>query len=388
MNLLLIGGTGVLSGAVVEEAVKCGNEVTIVNRGTRKRNTPQKVNFIKADYHDYNLIKEKLKGLHFDAVIDFLCYTKEQIAYSIDLLSSFTNQYIFISSACVYNTAIPGIKDEKSEMVLNGWDYSVNKWECEEYLRKEASDRKMIYTIIRPCVTYDDSRIPYGIMPPYGYHWTFAARLLAKKPIIRWDGGKAKWSMMRVEDFAVGVVGLIGNSQAYNEAFNICGDNAYSWNEVVEVVANYLKISPIFFDITSEDYKKYCKQRKGEIVGRSFDAIIDNKKIKKIVPAFKQTITLKEGIVKTMVAYKNHNYQKGIDWKFDADCDRIIKKCCKKNKVEAKKLNLKFIDYLNNAKLKDRMVYYLEYYRNTIPIKILNLGIRILKKIMFFLRRF
>ena len=62
------------------------------------------------------------------------------------------------------------------------------------------------YTVIRPCVTYGDTRIPYGISPQYGYHWTLAARILNNKPIIRWNGGINRCNMMRVEDFAVGAV--------------------------------------------------------------------------------------------------------------------------------------------------------------------------------------
>ncbi len=388
MKLLIIGGTGVLSGAVVEEAAKCGNEVTVINRGNRKRNYPQGVNFIMADYHNRDLMSAKLESLHFDAVIDFLCYTKEQIVYSVDLLSPFANQYIFISSACVYNTSIPGIKDENSEKVLSEWSYSVNIWECEKYLKKVASDRDLCYTIIRPCITYDNTRIPYGIMPPYGYHWTFVARLLARKPIIRWDGGSARWSMMRVEDFAVGVVGLIGNPQAKNEAFNICGDDACSWNEVVEIVANDLDLKPVYFDITSDDYKRHYSQKSGEIAGRSFDAIIDNKKIKKIVPVFKQTMSLKEGIAKTIAAYRNQNYQKGIDWKFDANCDRIIKEYCKENKFDTTEMNLHFVDYLSNAKFADKIEYELELYKNLFFVKMINLGIRALKKIIRVCDRF
>ena len=38
MKLLLIGGTGVLSSAVVDEAIKQKIDVTIVNRGLRKKN--------------------------------------------------------------------------------------------------------------------------------------------------------------------------------------------------------------------------------------------------------------------------------------------------------------------------------------------------------------
>jgi hypothetical protein len=194
--------------------------------------------------------------------------------------------------------------------------------------------------------------------------------------------------MMRVEDFAVGVVGLIGNPQAKNEAFNICGDDACSWNEVVEIVANDLDLKPVYFDITSDDYKRHYSQKSGEIAGRSFDAIIDNKKIKEIVPVFKQTMSLKEGIAKTIAAYRNQNYQKGIDWKFDANCDRIIKEYCKENKFDTTEMNLHFVDYLSNAKFADKIEYELELYKNLFFVKMINLGIRALKKIIRICDRF
>ena len=37
MKLLIIGGSGLLSGAVMDEALRNGIEVTVINRGNRKR---------------------------------------------------------------------------------------------------------------------------------------------------------------------------------------------------------------------------------------------------------------------------------------------------------------------------------------------------------------
>lgn len=369
MKLLIIGGSGVLSSAVVKEALNQKMDVTIVNRGNRRQIFAEGVHFIKADYHNKGLMLEKLKGLHFDAVIDFICFKKEQIAYSVDLLSPFADQYIFISSACVYNTAIPGKKNENSETVLKEWDYSVNKWDCEEYLRKVAAEKCVQYTIVRPCITYDDTRIPYGIMPPYGYHWTWIARLLAGKPIIRWDGGTAKWNMMRVEDFAVGVVGIIGNANAINEAFNICGDEICTWNEVVETVASHFGKDVVYFDISSNEYGKLCPAKKGEIAGRSLDAVIDNSKIKHVVPSYKMTLSLRDGIEKTICAYQEQKYQKGIDWKYDAECDRIISSIGKQKAIDVSQYKLGFVDYLQNASAKDTRTYWLELHRDNKIVK-------------------
>ena len=380
-SLLIIGGTGVLSGAVVREAIKKGFEVTIINRGRRK--LPEGATLLQSDRKKYEYIKKCLKGNYFDAVIDFLCSGKEDVQKSYNLYRNFTQQYFFISSCAVYNTSLGQICKEDSPKILQVWPYSVRKYAGEQTLRDLANNQQCHYTIIRPCVTYDDTRIPYGISPRYGYHWTLCARALAGKPLIRWNGGKNRCNMMRVEDFAIGVVGLIGNPQAYNEAFNICGDETPSFNDVLNAIENNIKCKIPVVDISSEFYAKELPERAGEILGgRSIDAINSNEKIKKVVSSFHQTIMLKEGIAKTISAYKEQNYQKGIDWKFDACCDRIIKKWCKQKKIETNGLNLHFVDYLNSATKKNRIEYELELYKNTIPIKLMNLVIRAFKKIV------
>lgn len=333
-----------LSSAVVREALGKGLEVTVINRGNRKGRIPQGVELIQSDVKNTEYLRSVLEGRFFDAVIDFLCYDKNQISYSLELFKDYSKQYIFISSACVYDTSIPGIKTEDSPKGFKDWQYSIDKWESEQYLIQNAEEYRINYSIVRPCITYDDTRIPYGIMPPYGYHWTIVARILAEKPMITWDGGKARWNIMRVEDFAVGVVGIIGNPAAYGEAFNICGDDSFSWSEVLDVLGEVLGKEVIRLDISSAQLKKYCPGREGEIAGRAYDAVIDNSKIKSVVPEFKQQISLKEGIAKTVESYRAQNYQKGIDWRFDALWDIIWGK-------------FSFVNYLGTASIKDRFIY-------------------------------
>lgn len=150
-----------------------------------------------------------------------------------------------------------------------------------------AAKTDVKYTVIRPCVTYGDTRIPYGISPQYGYHWTLAARILNNKPIIRWNGGINRCNMMRVEDFAVGAVGLIGNPSAYNEAFNICGDETPSFNDVLDCLSELTGKIVKTVDIDSAFYAKEVPQRAGEILGgRSIDSINSNEKIKAAVPSY------------------------------------------------------------------------------------------------------
>lgn len=377
MHILLIGGTGVLSSAVTEVATRKGIIVTMINRGSRR--IPEGVELIKANCFDYGYIRKKLVGRRFDAIIDFLCYTDIQTTNSFNLYKDFTNQYFYISSCAVYDTRVGQICQEDSPKVLPIWSYSVEKWDSENHLQKLVEGTGVNYTIIRPCVTYGDTRIPYGIYPKYGYHWTFAARILAGKPIIRWNGGKNRCNMTRVEDFAIGVVGLIGNPKAFNEAFNICGEETPSFNDVLKVLSDYLGKEPILFDLTSEEYAEELPSRRGELLGgRSIDAIISNTKIKSVVPEFKQTIDLNAGVRMTLDAYKANNYQLGIDWQFDADTDRIVAKYCKIKKLNKKQYNLGFVDYLSNATFKDKVRYWLMYHNNN---SFINLCCKVFNKL-------
>ena len=377
MTILMIGGTGVLSSAVTTEALRQGIAVTMINRGNRR--IPEGVELIKSDKDDLAYIAKLLEGRTFDAVMDYLCFTDSQTEKSVLFYKKYTKQYFYISSCAVYNTELLAgkIADEDSPKVLPIWQYSVDKWASEQKIAKlfEGSDVK--YTIIRPCVTYGDTRIPYGISPQYGYHWTLVARILAGKPIITWNNGKNRCNMTRVEDFAVGVVGLIGNPKAYNEAFNVCGDEFPSQGEVLDTIAEIVDHPIKKINIDGEFYASEIPYRRGELLGgRSIDALNSNAKLKNAVPTFKHTYSLKEGIRKTIDAYKNQGYQHGIDWKFDAETDRTIHKWCKVKGISLKRWETSFVDYLENATVNDHIKYWFVYHdlygAYMLPVRIKN----------------
>jgi len=361
MNILIIGGTGVLSSAVTKEAVKQDIKVTMINRGHNKKRIPAEAEVIISDKDDTKKIKEALEGRHFDAVVDFLCYNEQQLERSFRLYSKYTNQYFFISSAAVYNNGISGPCKEDHPKVQPLWSYSVNKWKSEEKLVELAKGTGCHYTVVRPMVTYDDTRVPYGIAPFYGFHWTLIERILHDKPIITWNSGENRCNMMRVEDFAIGLVGLIGNKNAYDEAFNICGDETPSFREVLDIIGDYVGRKAKTIDITPEFYAKENPGIAGELLGgRAITTLIDNSKVKKVVPEFRQSISIRDGIKRTLDAYKAQGYQKGIDWNYEALTDKTILTWCRQEQTDDKQFKLSFIDYLGNATWKDRYNYWMK----------------------------
>jgi nucleoside-diphosphate-sugar epimerase len=366
MNVLLIGGTGVLSTDIMNLCINKNLNVYVLIRGNQKNLLNRKANLIQADISDSSVIKKKIKNLYFDVVIDFISYNKKQLENSLSIFKNKCNQFIFISSVAVYNRSIVNrsLTEDNSPMSNPIWDYSVNKVICERYLIEKCAEYAINYTIVRPSITYGNTRIPYGLVPAYGFHWTLIARIQNNKPIITWDGGTTVCTITHTLDFAKGVVGLLNNPEAYNEAFHIVGNGRYTWNEVLNTIAEIIGKEIIVADIPSDYISAKIPSIKGILLGdRAVNAKYDNSKIKIVVPEFFSDIDLRAGISQTIAFYKENNYLQGIDYKWDAEMDRLIYGYFKQtNRVRLKELNLKFINYLSDSYL-DKAKYILNRYK-------------------------
>ena len=103
MKALFIGGTGTISMAITR--MLAGNpdwELYLLNRGNRIAKIPQGVHVIQSDIQDEASVAEKLSGMQFDVVADFIAFIPEHIERDIRLFAGKTKQYIFISSASAY----------------------------------------------------------------------------------------------------------------------------------------------------------------------------------------------------------------------------------------------------------------------------------------------
>ena len=127
MKILIVGGTGILSSAVVNNCLEKDMDVYMINRGKRVEIINSRAKLIKCDIHDLIKVEQLLGNLCFDTVVDFLVYNVEQLKYSLSLFGKRSKQYIFISTTAVYNTSQKGVLTEESELVQHKWKYSIEK---------------------------------------------------------------------------------------------------------------------------------------------------------------------------------------------------------------------------------------------------------------------
>ena len=361
-KILIIGGSGIISSAVVDCCIEHGYDVTMINRGNNRAYTNSKAKVILCDARDADRLRSLMTNVYYDVVIDFIVYTKEQLAISLSIFASIAKQYIFISSAQVYNTSVSKEWKEEDETPQPLWSYSVNKESSEKFLRAYCEEHNVNFTIVRPGVNYDNRRIPYGMCPANGKHYTIVARILAGKPIVAWNDGQNKLNITRVEDFANGLIGLFNNPKAYNECINIVGDYVYTWQEVLETIGRILNVSVKTINIPLADYVVELDKWEQEVLlgGRACDLVCSNSKLRSIVADYQTKIDLEEGLRNTIEWYKSNNFYKGFDYRWDAEQDRII------NKSKQMCQTLRFIPYVSSGRLHtlfDYSEYQCSYYK-------------------------
>lgn len=387
MKLLIVGGTGCLGMGITQEALNQNIEVYMINRGHRMDLIPEGVHLLKSDIKNTKAISLLLNGLHFDAVVDCLCWNKNDIEYSFNLFKPIVNQYVFVSTCAVYNVLANRMCDENSLKVMPGYGYSINKNICEEFLIKNASLNKVNYTIVRPSNTYGLDRLPYTGSTPCNYFMNLTERVLSGKPIVTWNNGENRINITHVNDFAIGVIGLLGNRAAYNEAFNIVGDETPSRREILNALSEVLGKPVKTIDIPVEYYAKAIPHRKGDVLWDATSSSNSNQKIKSVVKNFRQNITYKDGIKMTIDNYRNHKNLYRINYSFEGIYDRAIAKYANERNIPIEDFHLYFIDYLKEGKKQDKRMYWLYRHFHSETIRTLMLPVRAVRKMLRLTKR-
>ena len=99
MKILFIGGTGTISMAITKLLAERGDELYLLNRGNRNEGLPENVKLINCDINDEKDAAEKLAGMEFDCVGEFIGFVPAQLERDFRLFADKTKQFIYISSA-------------------------------------------------------------------------------------------------------------------------------------------------------------------------------------------------------------------------------------------------------------------------------------------------
>ncbi len=326
MKILFVGGTGTISMAITRLLAKQGHDLTLLNRGNRNSDLPENVKIIEADISNEEETAKKLEGMTFDCVGEFIGFVPSQLERDFRLFNGKTKQFIYISSASAYQKPPKGYKiTEQTPLENPYWQYSRDKKACEEFLMEKYRNDGFPVTIVRPSHTYDERSVPLGVHGDNG-SWQVVKRIMEGKRVIIHGDGTSLWTITHNSDFAKAYVGLIGNPKAIGETFHITTDEAVTWNQIYNAIADALGVELKPYYVSSQtlvDMSNY--DFLGSLIGDKSNSVeFDNSKVKSLVPDFKAEITAEEGIKMTVKNVLAHPEFQKEDKKFDEWCDRII----------------------------------------------------------------
>jgi len=320
MKVLFIGGSGVISSACTQLGVERGFEVVLLNRGNSQRPVPHGARVIHADIRDPKSVESALENQTFDVVVDWIAFEPRHIEFDIELFRGRIGQYIFISSASAYQKPSTILPITESTPLSNPfWRYSRAKIACEEKLLKTYQADQFPVTIVRPSHTYDETLFPiHG-----GY--TVIDRMRKGKKIVVHGDGTSLWTLTHHRDFAVGLVGLLGNPLAIGQAFHITSDEWLTWDQIYRMLADAAKLDIDIIHVPSESIAAFDSEWGASLLGdKAYSSIFDNSKIKRLVPEYSARIPFAVGAKEIISWYGENKDWQVIDQEFDSLLDRIV----------------------------------------------------------------
>lgn len=295
-KILVTGGAGFMGSHIVDELIKLGQEVFILDdlSGGFNENINSNAEFINGTVCDVDLVNNLFREKKFDYVFHLAAYAAEGLSHfikhfnyqnnligSINLINASINNnikcFVFTSSIAVYGASQPPMVEEMTPQPED--PYGIAKYAVELELKVSKEMFGLDYVIFRPHNVYgqrqnigDKYRNVVGI---------FMNQIMQNLPITVFGDGKQKRAFTHIKDVAPIMIKSIFEPKAYNQIFNIGTDEAVTVNKLAELVFNAMG---------KKSEMKYLLERNEVKFAYS-----DHQKVKDIL-GYKDNILLSDGL--------------------------------------------------------------------------------------------
>lgn len=251
MKLLIIGGSGFVSGHVMDAALEAGHEVWYMTRGLRS--PVPNAHPIIADRDDPDALRAALQqlSLRFDAVLDCICFNEQQARADMEILPAFTSRLIAISTDSCYDSAYKNVpQDEHGEKYFEDDSYGAKKRRMELAFLNECPDN-LRWTLFRPPHMYGP-KSELGCFPTHTRQKDMLDHLRSGKPVTLVGSGEYLLQALDARDLAKAMLAAIENENTFNEIFCIAGPDIVTNKQYFEILGDILGL-PVTFEYLPEE---------------------------------------------------------------------------------------------------------------------------------------
>ncbi|SDF71750.1 Nucleoside-diphosphate-sugar epimerase [Halorubrum xinjiangense] len=320
MNVLIIGGTGLISTAITRQAAAAGHDVTVFTRGRTDADLPESVDRITGDRTDRDALERARDALSLGCVIDMVGFDPADVETAIEVFAGHVDQYVFCSTVDVYHRPVETMPiRERAAREPPVSEYGADKAACEDRLFDAYRSDGFPATVIRPWHTYGEGGDLIDTLSSAAY----VDRLRKGKPILVHGDGTSVWGPCHRDDVAAAFVAAIGNQEAVGEAYHATATDPLTWNQYHRRAAAALDApEPDLVHVPTDALRAAVPDRVSPLVDHfRFSTVFDTGKAERDL-GFRQTVSWETGVRRTVSRLEADDAIEA--WDSDPTYDKVV----------------------------------------------------------------
>jgi len=269
LNILILGGSGFLSGTLARMAVAAQHRVWTVTRGQRSQ-APGATALV-ADRHNEAEFAAVIAGanVNWDLAVDCIAFGPDDTRQDVAVLSSRVRHLVFVSTDFVYDPARRRFPQaEESDFYLTD-GYGGLKRQAEVALAT-AKTGGMAWTVLRPCHIYGPGS-QLGCLPQHGRDPKLIERLRSGEPLRLIGGGYFLQQPVTASDLARVSLDIPGNASTFGQTFCVAGPDIVESREYYRIIAEILGTELRIEEIPVDEFRNANPQTASFLCHRFYD---------------------------------------------------------------------------------------------------------------------
>ncbi len=252
LRILLIGGSGFVSGTLARTALAAGHQVWAVTRGQRP--LPAGVIPIVADRKERAAFAAAIEasGQSWDLVVDSIGYEAEDAEQDIAVFRERAKHLVFISTDSVFDPQRRRLlQNEESDHYLQE-GYGGKKRLCElAFIHGDSGS--MAWTILRPCHIYGPGSL-LGCVPQQSRNPQLLEVVKAGQPLSLLAGGVLLQQPIFAADLAQTILSCYGNPHCNRQLYMTVGPDLIEARDFYRIIGEIIGVEVTFAEASVTDF--------------------------------------------------------------------------------------------------------------------------------------
>ena len=269
MRILIIGGSGFVSGTLARAAVAAGHDTWIVSRGQRP--LPDGAHSLVADRGVDADLSAAIAGAgtSWDLAVDCIGYETAHMAQDLRVLPAVCDWFVFVSTDFVFDPEQRIFPQTVEARSYQRDGYGGKKRLCEELLANQAP-ADWHWTVMRPCHIYGPGSL-LGCLPLHCRDAQLITRLRKAETLQLIGGGHFLQQPVFAQDLAATILSAPAASGADRHIFCTAGPDIIESVRYYELVADAVGCGLQVEEVAVQRYRREHPERSSFLCHRIYD---------------------------------------------------------------------------------------------------------------------